>query len=192
MTIRGAVPEMVVMYRKTATDKKNDVTFSGVDSQEALGFKRGGTAAMKIVDTVDGFLTDARHVLTNLAVQHEDNEQSTGNAEMHGYADLETAVAHWGLKRFTNFMGDVEIKRANKVPLTQFEKDCLAVHTRLAMWVRHREEVSDDVFSWRAHACRSIALATMTRMQQPTPSLSPSSAGRGNSSESSSGHSTNG
>ena len=36
VTIRGEVPEMIVMLRKTAADKKRDVTFSDVDSQTAL------------------------------------------------------------------------------------------------------------------------------------------------------------
>lgn len=145
LTIRGAVPEMIVMIRKTAADKKKDVTFSDVDSQAAFGFRRGGTAATKIMDTVEGFIKDARHVLTNLELRYEKKEAKINN-EIHGYADLEAAVAHWGMKRFTHFIGDVEIKKANRVPLGQFEKDCLAVHTRLATWVRHREEVSDDVF----------------------------------------------
>eukprot|EP00969_Alexandrium_andersonii_P325738 14392425-Alexandrium_andersonii.AAC.1 len=71
--------------------------------------------------------------------------EETRGGEPHGYGELEEAVAHWGVKRFEQFKGDIQIKEKNKVPLTQFEKDCSAVFNMLTAWVRHREEVSDDV-----------------------------------------------
>ena len=75
LTIRGAVPEMIVMIRKTAADKKKDVTFSDVESQVAFGFRRGGTAVTKIMDTVESFIKDARHVLTNGAAAREEGSE---------------------------------------------------------------------------------------------------------------------
>ena len=49
------------------------------------------------------------------------------------------------MTRLAHFKGDIQIKEKSKAPLTQFEKDCSAVFPMLAAWVRHREEVSDDV-----------------------------------------------
>eukprot|EP00969_Alexandrium_andersonii_P367652 15471169-Alexandrium_andersonii.AAC.1 len=84
-----------------------------------------------------------------------DRSQPNAKVDEHKYEELEQTVALWGVKKFEHFRGDVSIKQKNKKDLTQFELDCSAVFPQLATWVRHREEVSDDVFfldSERFHA----------------------------------------
>ena len=54
-------------------------------------------------------------------------------------------VANWGVTKLEHFKGDVTIKVKNRLKLSQFENDCSAVFPLLTVWVRHKEEVSDDV-----------------------------------------------
>ena len=70
------------------------------------------------------------------------------------YAQLEEAVARWGVQKFQHFKGDVIIRMKSKCKVSQFELDCSAVWPRLTGWVRHHEEVSDDVIYWESERHR--------------------------------------
>ena len=71
--------------------------------------------------------------------------QAAKEGEPFSYAQLEEAVARWGVQKFQHFKGDVIIRMKSKCKVSQFELDCSAVWPRLTGWVRHHEEVSDDV-----------------------------------------------
>ena len=87
---------------------------------------------------------DSRAMLGSLTVVVRGPEQRAAG-EIHDYAALELAVAHWSTKQFTHFRGNVAIKVKNRIELTQFERDASAVWAQLSEWIQHREEVSDDV-----------------------------------------------
>ena len=70
------------------------------------------------------------------------------------YAQLEEAVARWGVQKFQHFKGDVIIRMKSKCKVSQFELDCSAVWPRLTGWVRHHEEVSDDAIYWESERHR--------------------------------------
>jgi hypothetical protein len=143
--VRGHVSEALVIYRKKDSDKHKDSNFRGFARQTAFGFKRGGHPGKKLIVTLEAFLSDCRCYLTNMSVVHS-ADGAEDKAEPFRYEELELEVSHWGIKKFEHFKGDVAIKTRNKLPLTQFENDCSAVFPLLTTWVRHREEVSDDVF----------------------------------------------
>ena len=124
VAVRGSTPELVVMYRKAHCDKNRDKQFKDAELQPAFGFKRGGHPGKKIVGTIELLVRDSMCFLSNLVLE-ETTPESENAAEPHSYEHLESTVAHWGTKRFEQFICDVAIKKANKLQLTQFESSGL-------------------------------------------------------------------
>jgi hypothetical protein len=126
--------------------------------------KRGGQA-QKVLDVVAAIREGSSETFGTLAIvepagvpapasaPRQEGEAVGGAAASDGAVDLsgplfEDIVAEtltWGTSRLTNFAENTRIKKAEKVPLTQFESRLLVCYSALKDLVRLYEDSSDMV-----------------------------------------------
>jgi hypothetical protein len=73
------------------------------------------------------------------------------------YDDILSVVLEWGVSRFTSFIEDCRIRRAEKQDLTPFESRSLICATSLGQAVRLYEDASDMMFTMESDAQRKAA-----------------------------------
>jgi hypothetical protein len=73
------------------------------------------------------------------------------------YDEILSTVLEWGVSRFTSFIEDCRIRRAEKQDLTLFESRSLVCATSLQQAVRLYEDTSDMIFTLESDAQRKAA-----------------------------------
>jgi hypothetical protein len=127
-------------------------------------FTKGGGQAQKVLDVITAIRESCSETFGTIAIvepagvpaapkREAGGEASADGAAADGAVDLtgplfEDIVAEtltWGTTRLTNFAENTRIKKAEKVPLTQFESRLLVCYSSLKDLVRLYEDSSDMV-----------------------------------------------